>query len=279
MKSAKLKKLNFLFIAVLFIVSVLFPLFFADQASNFWAIFVSTILIFIFALWHALIKFGFRNTLIFLGLVAIISFVSEYIGVNFGYSFGGGYYYTDYLKPAFFKIPVLVFLMWVAIIYIAYQIAEHITDYRFTKKISLAKRAAVSFFTAVFAALATVAWDLTLDPLATKSGWWVWQELEASKGFLGVPFGNFIGWMLVSFAVVFIFKVFFEKESLEKESIFEFSPLVAYLLLWITNFVWALSLGQIILAVVSIITMWPFILLLVIRAVNRYYKLPKQYKS
>ena len=114
---------------------------------------------FVFVLWHALLKFGVKNTLIFLGLASIVSFAAESFGVNFGYLFGGGYNYADYLMPKIFGVPVLVMIMWLAILYICYQLAEHVTDFRFLKKTKFFEKFVISFFAALLTGLAAVAWD------------------------------------------------------------------------------------------------------------------------
>jgi len=279
MKSAKLKKLNFLFIVLLFVLAVIIPLIFQTQPSNFWAIGISTLLIFLFALWHALLKFGWKNTVIFLIIALIISFASEYVGVKWGHLFGGGYRYSENILPKILGIPIIVMLMWLAILYITYQIAEHIADFKFTKKISIGAKVVLSACTAILTGLATVGWDLAMDPLASRAGWWTWYNYDVDQSFMNVPYGNFIGWIIVSFLVVFIFKIFFAKEKTEKETLFEFAPAVSYGLIWLTTFVWALEYKMPNLAIISIITMWPLIVILIIRFFSNLYKLPDKYKK
>ena len=60
---------------------------------------VITLLQLIFTLWHAIIKNGLKNTIVFFLLSTVVSFLSEFIGVNFGSFFGGAYRYSTAFGP------------------------------------------------------------------------------------------------------------------------------------------------------------------------------------
>ncbi|MFZ5365166.1 MAG: carotenoid biosynthesis protein [Patescibacteria group bacterium] len=278
MKKTKIKKWNFIYVLFLIILTLFLPLLVSIDVSSIWLIALGTFLMFIFVLWHALLKFGVKNSMIFLGLSLIISFLAEYFGVNCGYMFGGGYHYADYLMPKLLGVPVLVIIMWLAIIYICYQLAEHITDFSFKKQTPLGRKFIVSAAASLLTALAAVAWDLTMDPLAVSAGWWTWAADHAGSRLLGVPVGNFMGWVIVSFAIVLIYKLFIETETKEKESRFEFAPAIAYGLLWLDTFVWAIQYDRSDLAILSAMVMWPLLLITVIKYLVNKFNLPKQYK-
>jgi len=278
MKSAQSKKLNFLFIVILFGLNLIVPLILKVDPLNFWLVAAGAILIFIFSFWHSLLKFGRKNSLIFLAIALVVSYLAEIFGVKWGHFLNGGYNYPEFLGLRIFGIPILVSLMWVSIIYISYQVAEHLTDFRFSKNLSFLKKTISGAAVALLTGLAAVAWDLVIDPLAAQAGWWKWNIAESDFSFFNVPIGNFIGWIVVVFIIVFIFKLFFEKEKAVTEDLFEFSPLISYGLLWLNAFAWSVQFGRAELAVVSVITMWPFIITLIIRFLVKYFKLPKQYK-
>lgn len=272
------KNLNFLFINLFFSLAVIFYMIVLWQGKSeqsFLIVALFTLIIFLFSLWHSLISFGLRNAFIFLLLSALISFGAEAIGVNFGYAFGS-YVYSDFLGPKLLGVPMLVSLMWISIIYIAYQVSEHITNFRFTAASSFLHKFWISIWSALLTSLVVVAWDLGLDPLATSLGWWTWIY---GGEYFGIPLGNFIGWITVSFAVVLIYKLFFEKEKAAKETVLDYAPLVSYTLLCFLTIFMALNLGRPIFAFIAFSGMFPFISIMIIRFLVSQLKFPEQYKK
>ena len=49
------------------------------------------------------------------------------------------------------------------------------------------------------------AFDLVLDPGSVSLGFWIWED---SIGFYGVPWSNFLGWLLSSALAAVIVEVF-----------------------------------------------------------------------
>lgn len=275
----KAKNLNFIFINLFFVVAVFFCIFTLLQgklAQSFLVISIFTIVIFLFSFWHSLIKFGLRNAFFFLMIVLALSFSLEVIGVNLGYEFQGYYKYSEFLGAKILNVPVLVILMWVSVIYISYQVSEHITDFRFEKNTLFLQRFWISVWSAFLTALITAAWDIGLDPLAVNLGWRVWEK---GGEYFGVPIGNFIDWIVISFVAVFIFKLFFEKESLEKETAADYAPLICYTLLCFSTIFLALSQGIPLFAFIVFVSMFPFISIMIVRLLVVQLKLPRQYKK
>ncbi len=273
------KYLNFIFINLFFVAAVFFCIFTLLQgkaAQNFLVISIFTLVIFLFSLWHSLIKFGFKNAFFFLFIALFLSFAAEVIGVNLGYELQGYYKYSDFLGFKILDVPVLVILMWVSVIYISYQVSEHITDFRFEKNTTFLQKFWVSIWSAFLTALITVAWDIGLDPLAVNLGWWVWEK---GGEYFGVPIGNFIGWMIISFIIVFIFKLFFEKEYLEKETVADYAPLICYTLLCFSTIFLALSQGSSLFAFIVFVSMFPIISIMIVRLLVIQLRLPRQYKK
>jgi len=275
----KAKNLNFIFINLFFVAAVFFCIFTLLQGKStqsFLVISIFTIVIFLFSLWHSLIKFGLRNAFFFLIIALLLSFAAEAIGVNFGYEFQGYYSYSGFLGAKILNVPILVILMWVSVIYISYQVSEHITNFRFKENTPFLQRFWISIWSALLTSLITVAWDLALDPLAVSLKWWVW---ERGGEYFGVPTGNFIGWIIISFVIVFIFKLFFEKEQLEKETVADYAPLICYTLLCFSTIFLALSLERTLFAFVAFVSMFPIISVMIVRLLVLQIGFPAQYKK
>jgi len=283
MKTDKRKKKVFTYIALLLVFTIiaqLAVLFFDLPHNSFFLHAGSVLALFAFAVWHSIIKKGIRNTLIFILLAMGISFLAEFIGMRYGVFYGSAYSYASIMGPTVGSVPILVIIMWAAVIYISFMVSEHILNYTFLRKLGFRHKLELSFFTSIVAALATVAWDLTLDPLAVINGWWEWQDggayFPSIRG--GVPTGNFAGWILVAFIVVFLFKLFIEEVYYEKETTYDYAPVLAYTLLLVSNIGLSLEAGQPILALVGLVTMGPFISIIMARFIIVKHKLPHYYK-
>lgn len=271
------KKFNFFFINLFFLTIVIFfslILWKGNGVQSFFIVAFFTLVTFLFAIWHSFRKLSVKNALIFLILAGLVSFIAEVIGVNFGYNFGG-YSYSDLLGKKILGVPILVSLMWISIIYISYQVAEHITNFRFTKRTLIIARFWLSFWCAFLTALAVVAWDLALDPLAVKLGWWTWLR---GGEYFGVPLGNFMGWIFIPFISVFIYKLFFEKEESAEETTLDYIPVISYAILSFLTILMALSINETFFAFMAFVGMFPFISIMIIRFLVVQLKFPEQYR-
>lgn len=108
----------------------------------------------------------------------------EYIGSTTGFPFGA-YHYTGRLQPQIGGVPTLIPLAWLMMLPPAWAVA-----YRVTRGGS---RAAL----VVVVALAFTAWDLFLDPQMVSWGLWTW-EAPGEFHYFGIPWVNFLGWLLAS---------------------------------------------------------------------------------
>jgi len=148
-----------------------------------------------FAMAHALFMLGWRRALAFFALTAIIAFGFEYIGQSTGAIFGR-YEYTDVLGWKLFTVPVAVLLVYFMVIYPCYVIANLIIS---ANPISQLHTMRWILWAAVLTAFVMTAWDLTLDPLmADQVKAWVWLD---GGQYFNVPFQNFFGWLLTTFAI------------------------------------------------------------------------------
>jgi putative membrane protein len=134
-------------------------------------------------LWH---NWGTVKTL-GLGLtVLILSWIAEALGSHASFPFGA-YSYTGVLQPQIFNVPLLVPLGWLIMLPPSWGVAQ-----------AIANQVKDGWQAPVFiglSALAMTAWDLMIDPMMVTWGMWVWENPGA---YFGIPWGNFLGWLLTA---------------------------------------------------------------------------------
>ena len=143
---------------------------------------------------------GARPALYFVIIAVLFGWFAEETGARFGWFFGQ-YTYTDVLGPRIGAVPAIIPLMWFALTYSSYVIANLIVWQ------DPAHNSSGLFWCAAMAVLAAMivtAYDLGADPymvfvlkawLMTKTdGWWFTETLQ-----------GFVGWFTVAFAIVFAF--------------------------------------------------------------------------
>lgn len=122
--------------------------------------------------------YGPRSLLLF-AVAFTFGIAIEVLGERTGVPFGEYQYLAP--GPALFGVPLLVPLGWFAFTLIA---------------IAVAPVGAIGV--RLGAPLALVAWDVGLDPLMVREGFWVF----AHGPYFGVPWSNFIGWYLAGMLLV-----------------------------------------------------------------------------
>jgi len=140
-------------------------------------------------------------------LVYTLTFSLEVAGVKTGYIFGS-YYYGDVLGLKLLDVPLIIGFNWVVIILGAIGIASRI------HKSALQ----IALLTGTFAVL----FDIMLEPVAVKLGYWTW-----GGGF--IPLQNYYAW----FAISFFASIFGSKLKLDLED----SLFVYYFLIQFTFFI------------------------------------------
>jgi uncharacterized membrane protein len=147
-------------------------------------------------LFHAGIMLGWRRALAFFGLTFVISLAFEYAGVKTGFIFGH-YHYTDVLDPKLFgTVPLVIPMAYFMVIYPSYMMANLIARSRVSgSPAGISGLLLVSLLTA----LIMTAWDLVMDPVMVYDvKAWVWEE---GGSYFGIPFRNFVGWVVTTFTV------------------------------------------------------------------------------
>lgn len=130
---------------------------------------------------------SWRTITILFVLVAISTWAIEFIGSSTGFPFGD-YSYSALLQPQIGHVPLLVPLAWFMMLPCAWAIAK-----------VLDVNQPLGF--AVVSAVAITAWDLFLDPQMVQWGFWTWDN---PGGFFGIPWSNYLGWLLTGFLVTLL---------------------------------------------------------------------------
>jgi uncharacterized membrane protein len=150
--------------------------------------------------WYAL---GGRNTAVFFGLSAAISWLFEEVGVKTGLVYGP-YHYTDYLGPKLGQVPFLIPLAWFMMIYPSYVIAGLLVARR---PFGTAGGAGRVVALAAVGAVVMTAWDLVIDPILSgqQIRAWIW---EGGGPYFGIPIHNYAGWLATVLAVYLAYRWF-----------------------------------------------------------------------
>jgi lycopene beta-cyclase len=140
-------------------------------------------------------RWGLRRTIWTLVMVGIITWIAETVGSRTGIPFGH-YHYTALLQPQIAGVPFFVPLAWFMMLPPAWAAAQVI----------IGSRNRLTF--AVVSAVALTVWDLFLDPQKVAWGFWVWTDSSGiaaySDGYFGIPWLNFLGWLLVAAIVTLL---------------------------------------------------------------------------
>jgi uncharacterized membrane protein len=145
---------------------------------------------------------GARAAANFVAIAVAVGWFAEEMGANFGWFFGD-YHYTNVLGPTLGTTPVVIPLMWFALCYTAYVLANLIVWQTPSDGVSPAGKGLVL---SLLAALLVTAYDLGADPymvfklqawiMEKKDGWWFGETLQ-----------GFFGWATVSFTIIFLFRL------------------------------------------------------------------------
>jgi uncharacterized membrane protein len=162
----------------------------------------SSVLMFLACLASAARVIGPRPALSLVLIALPIGWFAEEMGANYGWFFGS-YDYTPVLGPQLGSVPVVIPLMWFALSYIGYVMANLIVWQVPADGATSIRRSIVM---ALLAALIVTAYDLGVDPymvyklkawiMVKHDGWWFGETLQ-----------GFAGWMLVACSIVLVFRL------------------------------------------------------------------------
>jgi putative membrane protein len=145
---------------------------------------------------------GGRATLRFAAIAVAAGWVAEQLGSTYGWLFGA-YAYTGVLGPRLGDVPVVIPLMWFALTYGAYVMANLAV---WQAPVDSSTGTGWALALSLVSAMIVTAWDLGADPyfvftlkawiMEKKDGWWFGETLQ-----------GFVGWMTVSFFIVLCFRL------------------------------------------------------------------------
>jgi putative membrane protein len=146
---------------------------------------------------------GGRASMRFVLAALVIGWLAEELGATRGWFFGH-YVYTEVLGPRVGAVPVVIPLMWFALAYCGYVIANlAVWQAPRDKSTGFAHDALMS----LVGATVVTCYDLGADPymvykvkawvMEDKNGWWFGETVQ-----------GFAGWMGVAFAILLVFRRF-----------------------------------------------------------------------
>ena len=158
---------------------------------------VTAILVDLFFFAHARMVIGTPAAvkMFLIGIIGAFLF-EEFVGLQ-----SGQYYFTELMGPKIDKAPVVMGFAWMAVFYMGWFMANLVCDGAPSPRNSSIARVIVN---ALVAALIVSATDLVADPVSVDAGLWVWID---GGPFYGVPYSNYIGWIIVGTVILSIIGV------------------------------------------------------------------------
>ncbi|TNE70232.1 carotenoid biosynthesis protein [bacterium] len=130
-------------------------------------------------------KYLLKKTYTWFGITALITIVIEIIGVKTGVIFGN-YYYTEYLYPRVFSVPLVIGVAWAGACLGSIGLAQIYG--RFSSMNTIIQALFIGYLMMLF--------DGFLEPVAIKLGYWKWLGGE-------IPIQNYIAWWIIGALVAY----------------------------------------------------------------------------
>jgi putative membrane protein len=166
------------------------------------ALTISSVLMFAFSWSSATHLLGARAALKFMLIAVVFGWFAEQMGSSRGWFFGS-YTYTDVLGYRLGDVPMVIPLMWFALAYTGYVLANLIV---WRSAVDGSPRMTDAVFMSLLAAMIVTAYDLGADPymvyvlkawiMTDTTGWWFGETVQ-----------GFFGWTFVGFVIIFGFRV------------------------------------------------------------------------
>jgi putative membrane protein len=188
---------------------------------------VSSILMFA-CCWASASHFlGHRPALHFVIIALVFGWFAEEMGARYGWFFGS-YDYTDVLGPRIGSVPFIIPLMWFALCYVAYVIANLIVWQTPTDGVPSTLMTVIMAF---LGAMIVTAYDLGADPYMVFT-LKAWIMTKTDGGWFGETLQGFVGWMTVAFAIIYTFRLTLRKKPAVPSSrvtpLYALVPLLIY---------------------------------------------------
>jgi len=137
-------------------------------------------------------------------LAASLGWLAEQLGATRGWFFGS-YVYTEVLGPRLGAVPFVIPLMWFALCYVGYVIANLIV-WQAPSDSATAPSLAQDLLMSLLGAMVVTCYDLGVDPYMVYK-LKAWTMTETDGWWFGETVQGFGGWMLVSFTILLAFRL------------------------------------------------------------------------
>jgi len=188
------------FIALLFHVSGMLGILISDQAAWFVANTpLNLSIMFVLLLWNQpslSTKFWY-----FFVTAFVVGMLSEIIGVHTGLLFGS-YYYGKVLGPGLMDVPFTIGMNWFVVVFCSGSVMSMLhrwLQHLFLKEGEGIPKRIENIAFVLDAALIAVLFDILIEPVAIKLGFWTWMTGD-------IPMYNYICWYLVSAGLLVLFR-------------------------------------------------------------------------
>jgi putative membrane protein len=155
---------------------------------------------------------GVRAANLFVAIALPLGWFAEEMGARYGWFFGS-YHYTSVLGPRIGAVPAIIPLMWFALCYVGYILANLMVWQTPVDRIDAFARLqparwrlAHTLVMAFLAAALVTAYDLGADPYMVFT-LKAWIMTRTDGGWFGETLQGFVGWMVVAFAIVLLFRL------------------------------------------------------------------------
>jgi uncharacterized membrane protein len=217
-----------------------------------------TISLVLFAIVHGAQTLGKKQIFLFFDLVFSITIILEYVGVTTGLIFGD-YYYTSKFGPLILgTVPIMIPLAWFCLFYVSFQIGLFIFDYNFETPLSVQSGLLLS----IVQSFIMTFWDISKDVEAVFiNGYWVWENVNSSSAYFGIPVSNYIGWFVTSLLIYGTFNLILSRKSHEitvnpdQLGLKILLPIFVYFILFLNEFISHIQYQYYTVSVFSIFTM------------------------
>lgn len=169
----------------------------------FFIIYLSLPIVFLFI--HSIMVLSFSRAMLFILFAFCLGFIVEWAGIQNGIIFGSKYAY-EATYPGIAGVPLVIPFYWAALTYASYSTVNAFLQWKNKEKpTTFNKNLPLLFLLILCDCVVIFSIDVLLDPIAVALGAWKWEN---GGDFLGVPLGNFFGWLLMAFLIIGSFRIF-----------------------------------------------------------------------
>ena len=145
---------------------------------------------------HALLAYGLRYALTYLGFTFLFALIIEHVGVITSWPFGQ-YSYSPDLGLQIYAVPLVVPFAWIMMAHPILVISRRVAGH----------------WVFLYAGVGLAAWDLFLDPLMVSAGRWTWVINGPHVPFQPeIPLSNTFGWLLTGMGLMSILHLILPRE-------------------------------------------------------------------